>query len=131
VEFGMDINTPPLTDDQIADNIIGVIFAAQDTTASILTWIAKYLRDYPSLLEAVTAEQEAIQREKRDGESSLTWANTRRMPMMSRVIQETLRVATIISFTFREVVQDMEYKDSSILNGQSLNSKILIFFFFY
>jgi len=44
----------PLTDDQIADNIIGVIFAAQDTTASVLTWILKYLRDHAELLEAVT-----------------------------------------------------------------------------
>lgn len=34
-----------LTEDQIADNIIGVLFAAQDTTASALTWILKYLHD--------------------------------------------------------------------------------------
>lgn len=42
-----------LSDDQIADNIIGVLFAAQDTTASVLTWIPKYLHDNPKLLEAV------------------------------------------------------------------------------
>lgn len=42
-----------LTEDQIADNIIGVLFAAQDTTASVLTWILKYLHDNPKLLEAV------------------------------------------------------------------------------
>jgi (+)-abscisic acid 8'-hydroxylase len=42
-----------LTKDQIADNIIGVLFAAQDTTASVLTWILKYLHDDPKLLEAV------------------------------------------------------------------------------
>lgn len=43
-----------LTDDQIADNIIGVIFAARDTTASVLTWIVKYLAENPSVLQAVT-----------------------------------------------------------------------------
>ena len=43
-----------LTDEQIADNIIGVIFAARDTTASVLTWIVKYLGENPSVLEAVT-----------------------------------------------------------------------------
>lgn len=43
-----------LTDEQIADNIIGVIFAARDTTASILTWILKYLAENPSVLQAVT-----------------------------------------------------------------------------
>lgn len=43
-----------LTDSQIADNIIGVIFAAHDTTASVLTWVLKYLNDNRDLLEAVT-----------------------------------------------------------------------------
>lgn len=42
-----------LSDHQISDNIIGVLFAAQDTTASVLTWIVKYLHDNPELLEAV------------------------------------------------------------------------------
>lgn len=43
-----------LSDSQIADNIIGVIFAAHDTTASVLTWVLKYLHDNFQLLEAVT-----------------------------------------------------------------------------
>lgn len=42
-----------LTEDQIADNIIGVLFAAQDTTASVLTWILKYLQDNQKLMEDV------------------------------------------------------------------------------
>lgn len=43
-----------LTDSQIADNIIGVIFAAHDTTASALTWVLKYLHDNPDVIQAVT-----------------------------------------------------------------------------
>ena len=43
-----------LTDSQVADNLIGVIFAAHDTTASALTWVLKYLHDNSNLLEAVT-----------------------------------------------------------------------------
>ncbi|RZR95262.1 hypothetical protein BHM03_00024084 [Ensete ventricosum] len=46
-----------LTDDQIADNIVGVLFAAQDTTASALTWILKFLHDDPKLLESVRVRQ--------------------------------------------------------------------------
>lgn len=42
-----------LSDSQIADNIIGVIFAATDTTASVLTWLLKYLHDNPVLLQEV------------------------------------------------------------------------------
>ncbi|XP_038976423.1 abscisic acid 8'-hydroxylase 1-like [Phoenix dactylifera] len=108
-----------LTDDQIADNIIGVIFAARDTTASVLTWVVKYLGDNPSILQAVTEEQAEIMRSKEmgEGEKHLTWADTRRMPMTSRVIQETLRVASILSFTFREAVEDVEYEEYLIPKG--------------
>lgn len=42
-----------LTEDEISDNIIGVLFAAQDTTASTITWILKYFNDDQKLLEAV------------------------------------------------------------------------------
>lgn len=48
-----DENGEVLSDDKIADNIIGVLFAAQDTTASVMTWIVKYLHDNPKLLEGV------------------------------------------------------------------------------
>lgn len=43
-----------LSDEQIADNIIGIIFAARDTTASVLTWSLKFLSENPNILHAVT-----------------------------------------------------------------------------
>ncbi|XP_052208074.1 abscisic acid 8'-hydroxylase 2-like isoform X2 [Diospyros lotus] len=97
-----------LTDSQIADNIIGVIFAAHDTTASVLTWLLKYLHDNRDLLEAVTKEQEEIRSRTVEAKRGLTWDDTRQMPLTSRVIQETLRSASILSFTFREAVEDIE-----------------------
>lgn len=45
-----------LSDDEIADNIIGVLFAAQDTTATVMTWVVKYLHDEPKLLECVKVQ---------------------------------------------------------------------------
>ena len=42
-----------LSDDQITDNVVGVLFASQDTTASALAWVIKYIHDYPLLREAV------------------------------------------------------------------------------
>ncbi|KAL8154012.1 hypothetical protein V2J09_011772 [Rumex salicifolius] len=70
-----------LTEDQIADNVIGVLFAAQDTTASVLTWIIKYLHDNPKLLEAVKDEQKAIYESNNEGERQLTWSQTRKMTL--------------------------------------------------
>ncbi|KAG2666349.1 hypothetical protein I3760_15G054300 [Carya illinoinensis] len=106
-----------LTDDQIADNVIGVLFAAQDTTASVMAWIVKYLHDNPKLLEAVKAEQNAIRKANDEGNRPLSWSQTRKMPVSYKVVLESLRIASIISFTFREAVADVEYKGYIIPKG--------------
>ncbi|KAG4980599.1 hypothetical protein JHK82_033843 [Glycine max] len=73
-----------LSDDQIADNIIGVLFAAQDTTASAMTWVVKYLHDEPKLLESVKAEQKAIHKSN-EGNLPLSWDQTRNMRITHKV----------------------------------------------
>ncbi|KAL5205605.1 hypothetical protein ABZP36_033814 [Zizania latifolia] len=114
---GDDGDVALLTDEQVADNVIGVLFAAQDTTASVLTWIVKYLHHNPKLLEAVRAEQAAIRDANDGGARPLTWAQTRSMVLTHRVILESFRMASIISFTFREAVADVEYKGFLIPKG--------------
>ncbi|CAN4107696.1 unnamed protein product [Withania somnifera] len=106
-----------LTEDQIADNVIGVLFAAQDTTASALTWILKYLYGDQKLLEAVKAEQRTIYKSNEGGKKPLTWAQTRNMSLTYMVILESLRMSSIISFTFREAVVDVEYNGYLIPKG--------------
>ncbi|XP_071741016.1 abscisic acid 8'-hydroxylase 2-like [Rutidosis leptorrhynchoides] len=106
-----------LSDSQIADNIIGVIFAAHDTTASVLTWMLKYLHDHPHLLDAVKIEQEEIRSTRLETNRGITWDDTRRMPVTCRVLQETLRISSILSFTFREAVEDVEIDGYLIPRG--------------
>ncbi|KAL8116237.1 hypothetical protein AgCh_022659 [Apium graveolens] len=112
-----DDNGQTLTEDQIADNIIGVLFAARDTTASAMTWILKYLHDDRKLLEAVKDEQRTIFKSNNGGILPLTWAQTRKMPITYGVILESLRMASIISYTFREAVVDVEYNGYLIPKG--------------
>ncbi|XP_076940297.1 abscisic acid 8'-hydroxylase 2-like [Bidens hawaiensis] len=106
-----------LSESQIADNIIGVIFAAHDTTATALTWLIKYLHDNPKLLQAVKREQEEIRCKRIEAKRGITWDDTRLMPLTTRVIQETLRVASILSFTYREAVEDVEMEGYLIPKG--------------
>ncbi|CAH1446798.1 unnamed protein product [Lactuca virosa] len=106
-----------LSDSQIADNIIGVIFAAHDTTASVLTWLLKNLHDNPHLLDAVKMEQEEIKCTRLEANRGITWDDTRQMPLTMRVLQETLRTASILSFTFREAVEDVEIDGYLIPRG--------------
>nr|CAD1827088.1 unnamed protein product [Ananas comosus var. bracteatus] len=51
-----------------------------------------------------------LEANKSCGNRPLTWAQTRSMTLTHRVIMESLRMASIISFTFREAVADVEYK---------------------
>lgn len=60
-------------------------------------------------------EQEEIRRGKEvvmgdDERRALNWADTKKMPITCRVIQETMRVASILAFTFREAVEDVFYE---------------------
>uniref|UniRef100_M1CFE1 (+)-abscisic acid 8'-hydroxylase n=1 Tax=Solanum tuberosum TaxID=4113 RepID=M1CFE1_SOLTU len=93
-----------LTEDQIADNVIGVLFAAQDTTASALTWILKYLSDDQKLLETVKLQEKNISSHQLE-------------ELQLQVILESLRMSSIISFTFREAVADVEYDGYLIPKG--------------
>ena len=109
--------------------------------------MVKFLGDHPSVLKAVIVsvhssihpidrkqatsglmlnesptqpsqdEQEEIARSKCSPDAPLTWADTRRMRMTSRVIQETMRVASILSFTFREAVEDVEYQGEDAIRS--------------
>ncbi|RXH75338.1 hypothetical protein DVH24_030059 [Malus domestica] len=106
-----------LTHNQIVDNIIGVMFAAQDTTASLLTWMIKYIHDDSKLQETIEIEHKTIFESNGGGNHSLSWSQTRNMPLTSRAMKESLRMASIISFTCREAVEDVEYKVYLIPKG--------------
>ncbi|XP_076920334.1 abscisic acid 8'-hydroxylase 4-like [Bidens hawaiensis] len=108
-----DENGNVLCEEQITDNIIGVLFAAQDTTASVLTWILKYLNDDPKLLEAVKVRFKKTSTADGCRESRWQFVN----PNVARVILESLRKASIISFTFREAAVDAEYEGFLIPKG--------------
>ncbi|XP_052205757.1 abscisic acid 8'-hydroxylase CYP707A1-like [Diospyros lotus] len=106
-----------LSDDQITDNVVGVLFASQGTTASALAWVIKYIHDYPLLREAVEREQQAIYEANDGGRRPLTWDQTRNMPYTYKVVLETLRMATVLSYTYRVAVEDVEYKGMLIPKG--------------
>ncbi|KAM7516531.1 hypothetical protein LguiA_006114 [Lonicera macranthoides] len=112
-----DENGQFLSEDQIADNIIGVLFAAQDTTASILTWVLNYIKDDPLLLNSIEREQKAVFESNNGGKQPLTWAQTRNMPFTHRVLMESLRMASIVSFAYREAVVDVDYNGFLIPKG--------------
>ncbi|XP_057453197.1 abscisic acid 8'-hydroxylase 2-like [Lotus japonicus] len=67
--------------------------------------------------QSLQEEQQGIRNKLAIENRGLTWDDTRQMSLSGRVIQETLRCASIVSFTFREAVQDVELEGYFIPKG--------------
>ncbi|CAL9071384.1 unnamed protein product [Musa acuminata var. zebrina] len=96
----------PLTDDQILDNILTLIIAGQVTTASSIAWMVKYLD-----------ENQEVQEKLRALHLELAFANSLSplgsevlnvMPYALKIVKETLRMATIVSWFPRVALKDSE-----------------------
>ncbi|KAG6784055.1 hypothetical protein POTOM_009738 [Populus tomentosa] len=84
-----------LTDKQLKDNILTLLVAGHDTTTAALTWLMKFLEENPAVLEKL------------------------------RVINETLRRATILPWFSRKAAQDFEIDGYKIKKGWSINLDVV------
>ncbi|XP_060199720.1 abscisic acid 8'-hydroxylase 4 [Lycium barbarum] len=115
-----DDQTIQLTNEQIKDNILTMIIAGQDTTASAITWMIKYLDENPEALNRLRAEQQALQ-QKVSRKAYLTFEDLNCMPYASKVIKESLRMASIVPWFPRMALQDCEIEGFTIKKGWNIN----------
>nr|QNS29999.1 cytochrome P450 [Nothapodytes nimmoniana] len=113
-----------LTDKQLKDNILTLLVAGHDTTTAALTWLIKFLEENPTVLERLREEHIEIQSNRESG-SSLTWQEVNNMPYTNKVINETLRKATILPWFSRKAAQDFEIDGYKIKKGWSLNLDVV------
>ncbi|KAA8546552.1 hypothetical protein F0562_002709 [Nyssa sinensis] len=113
-----------LTDKQLKDNILTLLVAGHDTTTAALTWLIKFLEENPAVLERLREEHREIQDGRKDG-SSLTWSDVNNMPYTNKVINETLRRATILPWFSRKAAQDFEIDGYKIKKGWSINLDVV------
>nr|XP_004238286.1 abscisic acid 8'-hydroxylase 2 [Solanum lycopersicum] len=109
-----------LTNEQIKDNILTMIIAGQDTTASAITWMVKYLDENPKALNNLRAEQQALQ-QKVSCKAYLTFEDLNCMPYASKVVKESLRMASIVPWFPRMALQDCEIEGFTIKKGWIIN----------
>ncbi|KAG2544671.1 abscisic acid 8'-hydroxylase 3-like [Panicum virgatum] len=112
-----------LTDAQLKDNILTLLVAGHDTTTAGLTWLVKFLGENPEVLEKLREEHLEI-RERLKGTSSshLGWSDVNGgMPYTNKVMNETLRRATILPWFSRKAAQDFSIDGYDIKKGTSVN----------
>ncbi|KAL5558000.1 hypothetical protein UlMin_034211 [Ulmus minor] len=109
-----------LSDSEIKDNILTMIIAGQDTTASAITWMVKFLDENQDVLQKLRNEFK-VARKTSTSESFLTLEDLNDMPYASKVVKESLRMASIVPWFPRQIFQDCEIEGFRIKRGWNVN----------
>ncbi|KAK1325165.1 Abietadienol/abietadienal oxidase [Acorus calamus] len=104
-----------LPDIAVADFIINLLFAGNETTTKTMLFAVYLLSQSPVALEHLVAEHDIIRRCR--GDDILTWEDYRAMTFTQCVIDETLRLGGIAIWLMREAIVDVEYQDYVIPKG--------------
>ncbi len=93
----------PMSERELRDELVTLLVAGHETTATSLAWAAERLCRHPERLERLTEEVRA-------GESTYLQA----------VVQETLRLRPVISIVLRRLVEPMEIGGHLLPAGASI-----------
>ncbi|XP_076883663.1 beta-amyrin 28-monooxygenase-like [Bidens hawaiensis] len=111
-----DENGRYLTEKDIANNILLLLFAGHDTSTVTITLLIKSLGEHPDVYEKVLKEQLEISKAKEVGEL-LKWDDIQRMRYSWNVVSEVMRLNPPTTGAFREALVDIEYAGYTIPKG--------------
>ncbi|KAF8391781.1 hypothetical protein HHK36_022015 [Tetracentron sinense] len=114
-----DENGRFLTEKEITDNILLLLFSAHGTTSSTIAMLMRYLAEMPHIYEEILREQIGIAASKAPGEL-LDWKDIRQMKYSWNTTCEVLRLSPPIEGTFREAITDLTYGGFDIPKGWKL-----------
>ncbi|XP_058078127.1 abscisic acid 8'-hydroxylase 3-like [Magnolia sinica] len=123
-QVGEEDEDDRLTDSQLKDNILTLLIAGHDTTTAALTWIIKFLEENPLVLQKLREEHMEFKQSTNSG-PNLTWSQVNNMPYTTKVINETLRKATVLPWFSRKAAQDFEINGYQIKKGWSINLDVV------
>ncbi|KEH26671.1 cytochrome P450 family protein [Medicago truncatula] len=113
--LGRLIEEDSLPDDAVADFIINLLFAGNETTTKTMLFAVYFLTQCPNAMEQLLDEQDSLR--TKSAEESLTWQDYKAMPFTQCVIDETLRLGGIAIWLLREAKEDIQYQDFVIPKG--------------
>ncbi|KAK9062468.1 hypothetical protein SSX86_019654 [Deinandra increscens subsp. villosa] len=116
----VDENDRYLTELEIANNILLLLFAGHDTSTTSITLLIKSLGEYPDVYDKVLKEHLAISKAKEAGEL-LKWDDIQKMRYSWNVVSEVMRLNPPSIGAFREALVDIEYEGYTIPKGWKLH----------
>ena len=99
----------PVPDHEVAHMMIALLMAGQHSSSSTASWIILRLATRPDIQEELLQEQrEVIGFDDNGSMKDLTYDGLNRLPLLSQVVKETLRLHTSIHSILRAVKQPMQ-----------------------
>ncbi|KVH95859.1 cytochrome P450 [Cynara cardunculus var. scolymus] len=105
-----------ITEEEVVDNIVLLVFAAHDTTSYAITMTFKMLANHPDCYSLLLKEHEKIGGKKSPGEV-LTFEDVKKMEYTWQVARETMRLCPPIFGSFRKAITDIEFEGCFIPKG--------------
>ena len=104
-----------MTDKELRDELMTLLFAGHETTATGIAWELYWIHRIPSVKEKLLEELNTV-----DDFSDLM--SISRLPYLNAICNETLRITPVAIITF-----DREVKESVEVLGQSLKPGMMVF----
>lgn len=109
-----------LTEKEIIDNILLLLFAGHDTSRSVITSVIQYLGRMPHVYEQVLEEQLEISKGKEAGQL-LQWEDIQKMKYLWNVASEVMRLSPPVTGSYREALNNFTYAGYTIPKGWKLS----------
>ncbi len=106
----------PMTDNELRDELMTMLFAGHETTATAITWALYWIHKLPDVRDKLLQELDSLG-EKPDNNAIF------RLPYLNAVCSETLRIYPVGMLTFARVVQtpvqllDYQLEPGTVLMG--------------
>uniref|UniRef100_A0A453A8M9 Cytochrome P450 85A1 n=1 Tax=Aegilops tauschii subsp. strangulata TaxID=200361 RepID=A0A453A8M9_AEGTS len=113
---GDDGTREKLSDEQIIDLLIALIYSGYETMSTTSMMAVKYLSDHPRALEELRREHLDIRKGK-SPEEAISYEDFKSMAFTRAVILETLRLSTVVNGLLRKTTQDVEMNGYVIPKG--------------
>lgn len=102
-----------MTDQEIANLLIGVLMGGQHTSAATSAWFLLHLADKPELQEELYAEVLTVLAKKGGKLHDLSYDDLQEMPLINNTIKETLRMHMPLHSIFRKVKKNLVVPNTS------------------
>jgi cytochrome P450 len=110
-----------MSDLELRDELITLLLAGHETTATSLSWTIKLLVENPDVLAKAEEEIDSVV-----GDEPMAEAHSTRLPYVDAVIRESLRLRPVIMMVGRVLQVPMEFRGFSLPAGAVISPNIYL-----